>query len=291
MPSPLPRIAISPQAQQQGGIGLPGTDVYADAQRYRNLVTRRYSPSDGGVTIATWRAPDGSSVETAYNRQGRRIRTQALTPQLQRAQAGTLATLATARRATPTGPPASEGATPAPGFVEGLIPVWGSGKQAVHDFETGHPYWGALNTAMAVTDIIPGAALAKDAAKVGVKGLVKLAGSHTWGATRSWMGRRGWADYARQPFHHWLVRQNGWLGKRLPKAIVNQPAMVYPLPMNVAKRLKVSPQQFHDRIHGHRVDGRRFNPAERLWYGTPPAARAGAVSVGGRAANRAIGPQ
>jgi RHS repeat-associated protein len=40
-----------------------------------------------------------------------------------------------------------------PGRWERMLPVWGNGRMAVNDFQTGHPYWGAFHTAMAVSDV------------------------------------------------------------------------------------------------------------------------------------------
>ena len=45
------------------------------------------------------------------------------------------------------------GLVEAPGTLESLIPVWGSGKQAIHDFETGHYVWGTINSVVAVSDV------------------------------------------------------------------------------------------------------------------------------------------
>jgi RHS repeat-associated protein len=40
-----------------------------------------------------------------------------------------------------------------PGFWESLIPVWGSGRQAINDFQEGRWGWGLFDTALAVTDL------------------------------------------------------------------------------------------------------------------------------------------
>ncbi len=37
-----------------------------------------------------------------------------------------------------------------PGVGESLIPVWGSGRQAIHDFQNGSYGWGVVNTALAL---------------------------------------------------------------------------------------------------------------------------------------------
>ena len=41
----------------------------------------------------------------------------------------------------------------APGFWESLIPVWGSGRAAINDFQNGNWGWGTVNLALAVTDV------------------------------------------------------------------------------------------------------------------------------------------
>src|SRR5207245_4681635 len=72
-----------------------------------------------------------------------------------------------------SGEPATAGGVGQPGFVEGLIPIWGSGRAAVDDFQNGRYGWAAFNTAMAVTDVA-GGALIKGAAKLGGKVIGKV---------------------------------------------------------------------------------------------------------------------
>ena len=40
------------------------------------------------------------------------------------------------------------------GFWEGLIPVWGSGRDAINDFQTGHWGWGIVNAVFCVLDVV-----------------------------------------------------------------------------------------------------------------------------------------
>ncbi|GAB3094074.1 RHS repeat-associated core domain-containing protein [Lysobacter terrae] len=40
----------------------------------------------------------------------------------------------------------------APGFFESFIPVWGSAREAVNDFQCGRYIWGTINTVLAITD-------------------------------------------------------------------------------------------------------------------------------------------
>ncbi len=49
--------------------------------------------------------------------------------------------------------PSEEKSVGQPGFFEGLIPIWGSGRSAVDDFQNGRWGWGLVNVAFAVTDV------------------------------------------------------------------------------------------------------------------------------------------
>ncbi|QSA95834.1 PKD domain-containing protein [Methylococcus sp. EFPC2] len=161
------------------------------------------------------------------------------------------------------------GLVDAPGFGESLIPIWGSGKQAIHDFECGNWGWGLVNTAMAVSDVF----LVKSLATALGKGIIKT-GSHSWSATSKWLTKTGWREFKGQEMHHWLIPQNGW-GKNVPNAIKNQPWNLMPMPS----------REFHEGLHGWG----EMNAAERLWNGTPTGAKALAGSTAGRGANAARG--
>ena len=40
-----------------------------------------------------------------------------------------------------------------PGLLEGVIPIWGSGRAAIDDFQNKRYIWGTVNTALAISDI------------------------------------------------------------------------------------------------------------------------------------------
>jgi hypothetical protein len=61
-----------------------------------------------------------------------------------------------------------------PGFGESLIPVWGSGRAAIDDFQNGRWGWGLFNTAMAVSDIFLVKSIVTAGGKLVVKGGAKL---------------------------------------------------------------------------------------------------------------------
>ncbi len=168
-------------------------------------------------------------------------------------------------------------ATEEPGFWEGMIPIWGSGKQAVHEFEKGSWGWGIAYTALAISDV----ALVKTAATAVGKGAWK-AGSHTWRATRSWYGRT--RDLAPgQHVHHWAIERNSRIGKLVPDSIKNQPWNLKPLDPPPG----VSMDRWHKMVEG-KVPG--LNPAEQWWHGTPDWLRYAEVSTAGRVADALRGP-
>jgi hypothetical protein len=98
------------------------------------------------------------------------------------------------------------------------------------------------------------------------KGGLKLTGSHSWRATRSWYGRtRGLKP--RTPVHHWWIEQGSATGRGLPRVIVNQPYNLMP----------TANQAFHNGVHG-------LGPWSlgRAWYGTPGWAKATWIGSTGR---------
>jgi RHS repeat-associated protein len=89
-----------------------------------------------------------------------------------------------------------------PGTRESLIPVWGSGRSAINQFQHGNITCGLINSALAVSDVF----LVKAVATGIVKGAVKTSGSFTWRSVRSWYGKEGFAETG-QHVHHWLIHQ------------------------------------------------------------------------------------
>jgi hypothetical protein len=173
----------------------------------------------------------------------------------------------------------SEGGVGAPGFRESLIPVWGSGRSAVNDFQNGRIGWGLFNTGMAISDVF----LVKSIGTAVVKGVVKIGGSFSWQATRSW-----YVNSARygplagfQPVHHWLIPRNGW-GRAIPNAVKNQPYNLLPASQALYNRIlpltpNLTQQQRWITVH-NLIEGKatriapglgQLNLGERLWFGTP----------------------
>lgn len=151
-----------------------------------------------------------------------------------------------------------------PGTLESMVPIWGSGREAYADFEDGNYWEAAGNAAMAASDVF----LVKAIATGLLKGAVKAGGSHTWNATRKWMGKRGYLERGQQG-HHWLVPQSGW-GKRVPNKIKNQPWNIKGM----------ESRAFHDGVHGK--GDYDFGLVARAWHGSPAWPKATGVSIGGR---------
>ncbi len=137
-----------------------------------------------------------------------------------------------------------------PGFFESLIPVWGSGRETVHDYQNGKWGWGIFNTTLAISDVFLVKAAVVDVVKVGFKGLVKVGGSHSWSATKTWMIKNGWRDYKGQHFHHWMLEQSEGIGKNAPTWLKNQPWNLKGIPQSLAQRYGVRPFDIHNAIHG-----------------------------------------
>jgi RHS repeat-associated protein len=61
-----------------------------------------------------------------------------------------------------------------PGLWESLIPIWGSGRAAIDDFQNGHWGWGILHTALAISDVFLVRSLATGVAKISWRGVTWL---------------------------------------------------------------------------------------------------------------------
>jgi hypothetical protein len=151
-----------------------------------------------------------------------------------------------------------------PELVESLIPVWGSGREAVADFQEGDYAGAVLNGALAASDLFLAGSIAKGAAKGGVylaKNVAKKA-PYAWKTeVRPWMVKQGYLKPGQQG-HHWLIPQNGW-GKNAPDWLKNQPWNIKAMPEGPAGA------QMHGRITNAYKGQPQFNVAERYVHGTP----------------------
>ena len=173
-----------------------------------------------------------------------------------------------------------------------FIPVYGSGMNAIADFQEGNYGWAAFNTVMAISDIF----LIKSLFNLGGKAVWK-AGSNTWNANRPWAVKNGWAK-PWQPIHHWAVNQASNIGKNY-KWFINQPWNFKPISLSLYFRTggtvnmlgtKPSLKYFakaHNLIEGKAVDGLGWslNYIERFYYGTTDWFK-GLFGIGGDIINR-----
>ena len=141
-----------------------------------------------------------------------------------------------------------------PGFWEGLIPIWGSGKSAYVNFKNGNYGWGIFYVVVAVSDIF----LVKSIGQGILKGAWKM-GSHKCPATRQWLLKHGYAKKG-QPVHHWAVHQE--VGKKYDiEWLVNQPW-----------NCKAFPDAASHMRYGHGTSWKGLPPGawwEQALYGTP----------------------
>lgn len=161
-----------------------------------------------------------------------------------------------------------------PGFAASLIPVWGSGREAVADFREGDYVGAGINGALAASDLFLAGGAAKGIAKGAIKfkkGLTKAA-PYKWKNVRRRLGNENFLEKY-QEGHHWLIPQGGPLGKAVPDVIKNQRWNIMPIPNNAAGRLE------HARIHRPvtiratattpKIELKRYNALQRYIHGTP----------------------
>lgn len=160
-----------------------------------------------------------------------------------------------------------------PSTLESLIPVWGSARQAINDFQTGHPVWGTINAIAAASDLFlvgsirrVGIAVFKHGFKdtawkfTGTRGRL---GGHSWNATKSWYYKYH-EKLGGHVLHHWLFERNRGIGKYVPRWIKNQPW-----------NLKQLPEAIH--IALDKKEGLSW--LAKGWYSTPAWSKALGTSV------------
>lgn len=155
-----------------------------------------------------------------------------------------------------------------PGLGESMIPFWGSGRAAVDHFQNGNYWRGSLYSVLAISDVF----LLKSIVTGLAKGAFKIAGSHSWGATRRWMLKHNYTRRG-EDLHHWAIR-NATGKKYNIEAISNQPWNL----VNFANH------GIHIRAgHGMRYMGDdALGLTWQLWYGTPHWFKAAGTSTVGR---------
>lgn len=137
---------------------------------------------------------------------------------------------------------------PEVGAGESVIPVWGSGKQALYDIEDGEYGWAAINIGMAVSDVF----LLKSIVKGGMTGGFKLMTKNykNWSNYRGLLGTTGFAESG-QHVHHWLFYKGGKSGSGAWWKMKNQMWNLTPMNPMIWKGNVYSGAQIHMAIHGN----------------------------------------
>lgn len=193
-----------------------------------------------------------------------------------------------------------------PDFAESLLPVWGSGREAIADFQEGDYLGAGINGAAAASDLFLLGAAGKTAGKVVLKG-AELAGKTVaehggMEAVKAGLKQVG-KDVSRvakpakvsPPFeykrmrrlmdkydfipdgyqvHHWAVPQKGW-GKNIPNIIKNNPLNYNPMP-------KQTHQLTHFNLPSQKLD--RYGPLRCYMVATPTWAKVGTAGAGAHVA-------
>jgi hypothetical protein len=168
-----------------------------------------------------------------------------------------------------------------PGLAESFIPVWGSGREALADLQDGNYLGAAFNGAMAVTDLIPAAAVGKAvyrgkklgelAAKLAEKRAAKAAAGKHVGkdAVDSWANYRRWREdkkyHPGKEMHHAFI----------PNRMTFIPGFIRHSDLNLTPLSR----EMHARIHGSFKDLPRYNRLQQYWVGTPEWAKVAKASA------------
>jgi hypothetical protein len=158
-----------------------------------------------------------------------------------------------------------------PGFAESLIPIEGAGREALANYQEGHPILGTLNLGMAGLDATGIGEIGTDALKLGLR----FGRSNTWNAVRKAAGKQGLLE-AYQHGHHIVPRK--FIPDWIPDALTNNWLNILPMKDQVIDGIEHTGTQIHRRLHGRaKVDGQilpKFSPLQQVQYGTKASTRA-----------------
>lgn len=158
-----------------------------------------------------------------------------------------------------------------PSTLETFIPVWGSGREAIADFQDGDYLGAAGNAVLAASDLTLAGGAAKGAFKVyrHANNMAKSGrkASYKWPAARERMKNNDYIADGNQG-HHGIIPQGGW-GKKVPNFVKNQEWNIMPLPKKV-----------HDKVHTKWKNG-GYDPVTKTIVGSPPWARGAMAGAAG----------
>ena len=158
-----------------------------------------------------------------------------------------------------------------PGLGESLIPVVGSGHEALADLQEGHPWLAIGNGALAGLETVGVGDVASDVLKLGLR----FGRSQTWNAVRKAALKKGLVDPF-QPGHH--IVQRRYIPNWVPDGVTNNWFNILPMKDQVIDGIAHTGTQVHRRIHGRAtVNGEllpKFTPLQKLQYGTKSSTKA-----------------
>ena len=159
-----------------------------------------------------------------------------------------------------------------PSFGQSLIPVVGPAWEAAADLQDRHYGRAALNTAFAIADVLP-VGVAFKGLRSASKGIGILKdGSVSANAAQKMLKSKGLTGVGTEVHH--TIPLNG--ASRTAQDWRNHYAL-----------LKVLPKAEHRRLTGRWGDLPRYNPAQRLWYGTTDWMKVAPMAAGAWTADRA----
>lgn len=170
-----------------------------------------------------------------------------------------------------------------PSTLETFIPVWGSGREAVADFQDGDYLGAAGNAALAASDLMLAGGAVKGAYKV-YKHADKMAdaarqASYKWDATRKRMLNNNYVK-PNEPGHHAIIPQGGW-GKDLGGLVKNP--KVGDFIRNQEYNITPLTNAQHKKVHKKWAKG-GYDPLTKTFIGSPPWARGAMAGAAGDAA-------
>jgi hypothetical protein len=192
-----------------------------------------------------------------------------------------------------------------------MIPVWGSGREAVADFQEGDYVGAGVNGLAAASDLFLAGAAGRGAFKLvagagahyakkkGIEagsieglaaGLRQLQKDAALLSKPTRTGKPPWNYERVQPrmkryglvkdgeeLHHWAAPQGGW-GKDVPNILKNNPLALHPMP-------KQAHQLTHNNLPSQNLQ--RYGAIQRYVEGTPTWAKVGTAGAGAHAAGAA----
>ena len=215
------------------------------------------------------RSGAGESINDFMARRRRELADRALGPRVAHEADGASVVGHRSNPGAPQSKPAT-GHVGHPGFAESLIPVWGSAREAVADYQDGDYAGAALNGALAASDLFLAGSLGKAVAKGGLYAITGAIGRPAEEAVwkefvRPKMGELGMLDDG-QHGHHWFFPQRN---EDIPAVIRNHPWNIKAMPSH----------EVHGRVH-HRFKSKpRYGLLGRYWHGTPAWSKAATGSA------------